>query len=175
MNIWKIEWFRYHFLQLKNLRLILVFCFIIGKTEIEDDWMWVRTLRHLVKKKFTDVSEIIIDFTISAITETINISETSVNLYFTKWRDILKDIHLNTRRCENLKSQIDWNSLYVSAYVRSYKRFNFPHIWHLMSERHFIMFETIKSIMASGLGKSGFCKMETKCDRRTARRLQNKG
>jgi hypothetical protein len=49
---------------------------------------------------------------IALMTEAVSISETSVNFYQTTRRNIPEDIHLHTRRRENLKSQRTFNFKY---------------------------------------------------------------
>jgi hypothetical protein len=52
-------------------------------------------LRHVVWYKLTDVSEVLTACIITLMTEAVSTSETSVNFFETKWRNIPEDSYLH--------------------------------------------------------------------------------
>jgi hypothetical protein len=59
---------------------------------------------RVVKQMLTDVSEVLTDSIIRAMTEAVRTSETLVNIYLTTWQYIPEDSKLHTRSRENMKS-----------------------------------------------------------------------
>jgi hypothetical protein len=74
-------------------------------------------LSHVAWNKFTDVSDVLTASIIGVnslftlmieavmMMEEVSTSETSVNLFEIKWRNIPEDSHIHIRRLENLKYQ----------------------------------------------------------------------